>query len=372
MNGIPFLKPSFPSRDELSTSYQDLLECGIFSNDGPASTEFIEGICNFVQTTPEHVSLVASATSGIELALQALNISASGAHVLVASFTFPAGPLALRRQGLRPLFIDIDSETWQPDIHDARRVIESRKFEITAILLTNTFGTANDEIEEWEQLAGEYALKLVVDSAAGFGSQSPSGERIGNNGDCEIFSFHATKTLAVGEGGAVISKHAEVIKRINSLKNFGFDGHRMTTLMGTNAKLSELSCKIGVLQLEKLISQIEVRRLIFERYRNHLAPLGCKFQKNAGLSALPFVSAVLPKQQHRRHAVEALKVRGITSREYYNPPVHQHPFFASEVNSGLPVSKDVASRIISLPTYLDLQPQQIDFICGVLQQVVIT
>ena len=209
---------------------------------------------------------------------------------LVPSFTFAAGPLVLRSLGFDIMFVEIDRVSWQPDFNQVRRFLKRRGTDTAGILLTSTFGVANADIASWEELAADHDVPLVVDSAAGFGSRYASGEVLGSRGTCEVFSFHATKVVAIGEGGAISSTNRELIAEIDKKKNFGFDENRESVSPGTNAKLPELSCAIGLRQLDVLAERIAQRQLTFDLYRRQLAPLGFEFQPSAEHAALPFVS----------------------------------------------------------------------------------
>ncbi len=121
------------------------------------------------------------------------------------SFTFVAVAQAALWAGYRPWFIDIDADTWQPSAPSARAVLECSRDRVAGILLANVFGVGNPQVGAWEDLAAQWDLPIVIDSAAGFGSAYADGERLGGRGACEIFSFHATKPFAIGEGGALVS-----------------------------------------------------------------------------------------------------------------------------------------------------------------------
>jgi dTDP-4-amino-4,6-dideoxygalactose transaminase len=268
---------------------------------------------------------------------------------VVPSFTFAAGPLAIRRRGLQPRFIDIDPVTWQPSLADAEVALAADNG-VGGILLSNSFGVANAEIGAWEDLAHRHGIPLILDSAAGLGSTYPWHEPLGGRGSCEVFSFHATKTLAVGEGGALASRDLDVIAAVDRLKNFGFDGSHQAITAGTNGKLTELAAAIGLRQMEALPDRLRRRRAVFDAYISRLQPLGLEFQPGAERSALAFVSALLPSRAQRDALVAALDGVGVECRMYYKPPVHRHPVFAGlEGIRPLVGTEDLCSRIISLP-----------------------
>jgi dTDP-4-amino-4,6-dideoxygalactose transaminase len=359
MKRIPLIAPSFPPVDEVAADYAAIVERGIFSNGGPCEKRFAAALAAWIGNSVT-VSVVSNGTAALELAVRVLLQARPARRVLVPSFTFAAGPLAIRRSGFVPLFIDIDADTWQPSIDDAKDALDAHK-DVAGILLPSTFGVANRAIGDWEDLARRNALPLIIDSAAGFGSRYPWNEALGARGDCEIFSLHATKTLAVGEGGALASRDEAIVTATDRLKNFGFDDARESLALGTNAKLDELSSAIGLRQLEVLPRRLEVRQSVLAAYRSRLDAMGFQFQVGSDRSAPPFVSALLPSGALRDALSARLARASIESRTYYNPPVHRHRAFIEQANERpLPVTDDISRRIISLPMADDLDAGDLD------------
>lgn len=366
---VPFLRPTFPTPQELADAFVEISHSGIFSNGGPAAREFRHGLALRLGCDDDQVSLTSSGTTALELAVQAL-FDRGRTQVLVASFTFAAGPLVITRAGFEPVFIDIDPITWQPSLDQARAWCATDASSLAGILLTSTFGVANPEVAGWEALAEEHGVRLIIDSAAGFGSTYDDGEPLGLRGDCEVFSFHATKTMAIGEGGAARSRSADVTATIDRLANFGFDAERRSVLRGTNAKLCELSSKIGTLQLAVLEERLRLRQEVFARYRAGLGNLGITFQPLADRSALPFVSAAFDRADRRDTAQRALSEAAFETRTYYNPPVHRHPVFDGATVLPIDVTDDLAGRILSLPMSDTLTPTAVERACAVVADAV--
>ena len=364
---VDFLTPTFPTPDVLASDYAAIVHRGIFTNGGPFEARFVDALEAWIGSV--RVSVTSSGMTALELAIQAL-LPTSRPKVLVPSFTFAAGPLALCRHGLEPLFFDVDAATWQPCIAEAEALLGARR-DIGGVLLTSTFGVANAEIARWEALAEQHNLPLIIDSAAGFGSTYPWDEPLGRRGSCEIFSLHATKTLAVGEGGAIAVRDPELRATLECLKNFGFNDARQAMLMGTNAKLGEFACSIGLRQLEVLRHRVELRQGVLAAYRTRLEPLGCTFQPGADRAAVAFVSVLLPTPPLRHALVDALRSDGVQCRTYYNPPVHEQPVFANFADRvSLTATTDISARIISLPMADRLPEETIDRISTIAESLV--
>jgi dTDP-4-amino-4,6-dideoxygalactose transaminase len=366
-DSIPFLAPTFPPVEEVAEVFAEVARSGTFSNGGPAADRFGAGLAGWLDIGPDRISIVANATIGLQLAMGCL-FDRGRRYVLVASFTFASGPLMILQNGFSPLFVDIDPDTWQPSLEWARRHLADHRPAVAGILLTDTFGVANEEVDGWEALASEYGVPLVIDAASGFGSTFPDGRPVGRHGDCVVFSFHATKTLAVGEGGAVVARDPALARLIDRSKNFGFDDDRECVVPGTNGKLDELSCGIGSLQLAVLDDRLRERRSIFRRYRDRLAPIGAQFQPSAAYSAIPFVSVTFATTDVRDRVRDALDRSNIGVRTYYNPPVHRQPVFRCHADRPLPVTDDIAGRILSLPVGSRLATGDVERICDVIHR----
>jgi dTDP-4-amino-4,6-dideoxygalactose transaminase len=370
MRRIRLITPVFPPVAEVAADYDAIVGNGVFSNGGPFERRFAMSLASWIGNGAV-VSVVSSATSALELAIQAMLGSNARKRVLVPSFTFAAGPLAVIRAGFTPLFIDIDANTWQPSMEDAAAALEEHD-DVGGILLTSTFGVANEAVADWERLAQGHGLPLIIDSAAGFGSLYPWGEPLGARGDCEVFSLHATKTLAIGEGGAVVSRDPRVAATVDQLKNFGFDNRRQSAAVGTNAKLSELSSAIGMRQLARLPGRLRARQAILAAYRARLEPLGVAFQPGVERAAIPFVSALLPTEEWRDRFVAALENGLVECRTYYNPPAHRHSVFGEwRSDRALPATDDIAARIISLPMADDLSDDAVERVADAAADVLV-
>lgn len=364
MSKIPFIKPKFPSADDISSDYKAIVESNWFTNFGPYEQELCRQVAAFLDHDVR-VATTANATLALDLASRLLFKDGVKKQILVPSFTFIAGPAVLIDHGLTPVFIDIDKEALQPSIDQAKEYIVSHIDKVGGILLCNIFGVGNQKVDEWEKMAMEFGLPLIIDSAAGFGSRYTQDEYVGGRGDCEIFSLHATKPFSVGEGGLLVSKNAALIDKARSLENFGFDSNRDITAIGTNAKLQELNCAIGIRQLAKLNSRLQQRQESLRMYKSLLIPKGYRFQDNDELSTVAFVSAIAPTKEAADKSETLLKSNEIEVKKYY-APLHKYPLIseAAVINIELNNTEDVAGRILSLPLHDEMSEETIKRICS--------
>lgn len=375
MFDVPFIRPVFPPSGVIARDVTEIVESNWFTNFGPKEREFAGRVASFIGRDM-HAATFCNATVALVAALSVTlgdARAASGGRrrlVLVPSFTFAAGPQSIQAVGREPLFCDVDEGTLQPSLSDAAEAMASRHHEIDGILLCNSFGIGNAEIGEWEALADQYGIPLVVDSAAGFGSHYPGGEAVGSRGTCEVFSFHATKPFAIGEGGAIVSRDEGLIEAARSFSNFGF-ADAGAVRWGLNGKLQEINAAIGLRQMERFGDALSARRRIQSRYADVFALLpGARTVAHAELSSVCFATIVLSNEATRNAIVRQARASGVEARIYYAPPVHLQPrFLEADRHGPLPHTVDVSRRTIALPVFEDLPARVFDVLQTIIDRL---
>lgn len=364
---VPFIRPVFPHPEEVSRDLQDIIEANWFTNFGPKEREFVRGIEAYLGDGL-HAVTFSNATLALMAAIKVLlPAGVNERFVLVPSFTFAAGPAAIEWADYRPLFIDVESETLQPSLASARAALATYGRRISGILLCNTFGIGNPSIGEWELLAQENDLPLIIDSAAGFGSLYASGAKVGQAGLCEIFSFHATKPFAIGEGGAVVCHDAEVAIRLKAFTNFGFTAGQGATSLGLNAKLQEINAAIGLRQLTNFDEALEQRRKTLRRMREAISGDTYRFPDGLEQSSVCFASTLLPDRETRDLVLGRLREHSIEARSYYSPAVHTQPHFADAARADSLVNTSVAlGKVLSIPIHQSMAEASFQAIVNVL------
>jgi dTDP-4-amino-4,6-dideoxygalactose transaminase len=359
---IPFIRPSFPDSALIAEDVRSIVASNWFTNFGPFEKKFREEIKLYLGDSQIDVVTVSNATVGIDIAVRALFLGdVSRNEVLVPSFTFAAGPEVLISHGLTPVFVDIDEESWQPSLSQAEKYLERNNDFVAGILLGNSFGVGSPGIEEWEQLSSRYSLPLIIDSAAGFGSIYEDGSKVGTKGTCEVFSFHATKPFAIGEGGAITTKDKKLAAELYQLENFGYNDNKEIVSIGTNAKLEEISCAIGLRQLQGYDERINARQLLLKHLQDLVAERGNRFQSNDTKSSIPFMSLLMSNSETAGETLNSLNTAGIIARKYYSP-VHKQGMIMryAKIADSLSVTEEVYSRIISLPLHDSMTKEVIE------------
>ncbi|MGJ0203217.1 DegT/DnrJ/EryC1/StrS family aminotransferase [Leucobacter sp. gxy201] len=357
---IPFIRPALPTAQVLSHDLERISEANWFSNFGPIEQAFRTEIADFIGDDELAVVTMNNATTGLMAALAGLLPRGDNTEsIAVATFTFAAGAQAVIWHGYRPAWFDIDPVTLQPDL-DSFNALHEKNPRIRAILLTQTFGVGAADIDAWEELASSHGIPLILDSAAGFGSEYPDGERLGSRGDCEVFSFHATKPFAIGEGGAVTTRDHTLAENLRSFTNFGFAAGVGAIAVGLNGKLQELNAAIGRHQLTDFEDTLTKRKAVLRQYSDEFATLPVSFPTNIERSSICFASMIVDHQASAPRVFASLQNASVEARAYYAPLLHRQPWleqFPQMVS--LEHSESIADRIVSLPVLTDMQPDEI-------------
>lgn len=358
---VPYVRPVFPRTAEIAADIEGIVAANWYTNFGPIERTFASGLAAWLDCD-RVVTPTANATSGLLAAVRLLMPPKRPGFVIVPSYTFAAGPAAIRWSGHRPLFIDIDPATLQPSLSSAKQALAAYGDSIVGILLGNSFGIGNAEVRAWEALAAEVGLPLVVDSAAGFGSRYPDGRPVGSAGDCEVFSFHATKPFAIGEGGAVACRTPELDEQIRSFINFGFVSHE-ARWVGLNGKLQELNAAIGLRQLATFDNALASRRAALAALAPSIEGAGLELPAHQEISSVSAAIVLAADQRRRDSLLDSLTRNRVEARVYYAPAVHLQEAFRGETVVGdLVGTAEVGRRVIALPIHQDMAQSSIDLI----------
>jgi dTDP-4-amino-4,6-dideoxygalactose transaminase len=366
---IRFQRPQLPAGAEIERYLAAAREMRWFSNQGPCHRLLTERLAQFLGGDVS-VVLMANATLGLMLTLRTLlGEPPRRPLVIVPSFTFPATAQAIAWNGLQPLWVDVEPGGWHLDPHALRETLAAHRTEVAGVLACSTFGTAPTapQSKAWRETCIEAGVPLIVDSAPGFGSSDECGRLLGAQGDAEVFSFHATKPFAIGEGGAVTTSDRELADRLTAMTNFSFGPDReVHSPFGLNAKLSEIHAAIGLAVLDRFDEVLDARRTRAEQMQDELEQGGYHFQTGARGSTWQFVPVIAPSAEVRDAVLLLAEERRIEIRSYH-APLHMLPSFATHPSQAtLPVTEDIARRALSLPLANDLSEAEIQRIIAVL------
>jgi dTDP-4-amino-4,6-dideoxygalactose transaminase len=343
----------------------EILDSGWLSNNGPVAQEFERRIAAFIGV--KHCVAMCNGTIALEIAIRALDLKG---EVIVPSYTFIATAHALQWQEITPIFADIDPATHNLDPAAVRRMITPKTSGIVGVHLWGRPAP----VEEIRSIATEHGLKLMYDASHGFAC-SAGARMVGTFGQCEVFSFHATKFLNTFEGGAVTTNDDDLAEKMRLMRNFGFAGYDNVIYPGTNGKITEIAAAMGLTNLRELDRFIAINRQNYDIYRRGLAAV-------RGLSMLEYDEAEKNNFQYivvevgpdfpasRDRIVDALHAENILARKYFWPGCHNmEPYRSRYPQAGLALTntKIVAERVIVLPTGSSIGEQQILGILSVLR-----
>lgn len=368
MTKIPFLKPSIVKKDTYLDYITQIEKTRLYSNYGPLNTLFETRVVNELYQQKGSVTTVNNATSGLIVAIEQLKRE-KGRYALMPSFTFSATPLAAIWCGLEPYFVDIDPETLCMDEKITEDLIHELGDEIAVIVPYATFGTYIN-CSYYKKLH-ESGIPVVIDAAASFGTTGNYGSFGKEFPGVVVFSFHATKSFGIGEGGLLYSSDEQLIAKIRQAGNFGFTTNRETISKGLNSKLSEYSAAIALATLDAFKRKITMRQQIYQWYlheinEHSLFKKGWRLPKTEGDIPHQFFSILAPEGFNNHEIITLLADNDIEARTYFSPPCHQQRFFTSFKQSKMQLTNNIAKRIVSLPLWEEMNQEAVTTIIDVL------
>lgn len=356
---IPLAAPELTEADVGAAL--EVLRSGRLSR-GPELEGFEAALAEFAGVS--HAVAVNSGTSGLHLALRALGIG-EGHEVLTTPFSFVASANAILHAGARPVFVDIDGETLNLDPGRLEAAVTART---RAILVVHVFGRPAT-MEEILEVARRHGLRVVEDACEALGGEY-RGHRLGGLGDAGVYAFYANKPVTGGEGGAVVTRHPEVARRVAALRNQGrdpADPDRYTDF-GYSCRLTEVQCALGRSQLARIQAILERREAVARMYdralRGRLDLRLPELEPEEGRRSWFTYVVRLPERlggKHRDAIAAGLEARGIQCGRYF-PPIHLLPpyrrAFGHRVGD-FPVTEAAAARTLALPLFGGLTQEQV-------------
>ncbi len=361
--GVPFVRPPAPTLERVTEILADSWKRGSLTN-GELVKELERRAADYLGVA--HVVAVSSCTTGLMLALRALEVDGP---VVMPSFTFSASAHAVAWNGGTPRFAECDPSSFQVDLDDAGQRLPGA----SAILATHVFG-APCAPEALSVLARDAGIPLVFDAAHAFGALR-SGSPVGGFGDAEVFSLTPTKPLVAGEGGLVATTRDDVAYKVRIGRDYANPGDYDTRFVGLNGRMSEMHAATALASLEGFEANQERRFAIVERYRSGLSKIpGVRVQTVAASDQSTWKDFTIAVDREefgvdRDGLRHALRADGVDTRTYFDPPVHrQHAY--RKIDSGpLPVTDAVAGRVLSLPVYPALDDRVVDGIIDLIAAV---
>ncbi|MGQ9680173.1 MAG: DegT/DnrJ/EryC1/StrS family aminotransferase [Candidatus Bathyarchaeia archaeon] len=361
---IPIAKPVFSEKTIKDVS--DILKSG-FIRQGPRTREFEERFSE--KTGAKYACAVSTGTAALHIAyLSTIN---PGDEIIVPSFTFFAtASMVLHSKG-RPVFADIDPETFLIDPED---VLEKITDETKAIVPVHLFGNAAN-MNALNELAEDHHLVIISDSAQAHGTVY-EGRDIGSYDALNCYSFYPTKSMTTGEGGMITTNDERLWELAKLLRNHGDDGRYHHVALGLNYRMTEISAVIGLNQLEELDENLAKRRRVGKILRGSiekiegLTPQRVEDKVNHSYSYFSLTMDLSQFRCTRNQFIEALKAENIDCAVHYPLPLSKQPAITAIMNpSECPISEDVSRRIFSIPMHPELSDEDLRLIIRGIEKV---
>lgn len=356
---ITVTSPLLPDLDEFHVMLQDIWKSKWITNNGSFHQQLEKELAEYLKVP--YISLFTNGTLPLITALQALRITG---EVITTPYSFVATTHSLWWNGIKPVFVDIDSATGNIDPDKIETAITPKT---TAIMPVHVYGKPC-ETERIQAIADKYGLKVIYDAAHAFGVEV-NGESILNAGDMSTLSFHATKVYNTIEGGALVMHDEKTKKRIDYLKNFGFASETEVVAPGINSKVDEMRAAYGILNLRQVDAAIEARHQVAVKYREALRPIeGITFMDDMpgvkhNYSYFPIFIDAEKYGMTRDELYFKMKSENVLGRRYFYPLISEFTTYRGLESSrpeNLPNAHKMADSVICLPMHHELSEEKIE------------
>ena len=358
---INVTRSSMPEFDEYCAEIRELWDSRWLTNSGVKHRQLEARLAQ--RLAVPHVTLYTNGHLALEAAMAVLDLP-RGAEVITTPFTFASTTHAIVRNGLVPVFCDVNDRDYTMDASKIEALITEKT---RAIVAVHVYGMLCD-VEAIGLVARNHGLKVIYDAAHAFGVEK-QGVSAACFGDLSMFSFHATKVFHTIEGGALCYADGTLKEKLDDWKNFGIHGPEQTLYAGGNAKMSEFQAAMGLCNLRRLDGEIEKRRRAVLRYRERLSGTdGIRLmQEQRGVKPnYAYFPVIFDGAYDRDEVMEKLARQGIGARKYFYPLTNAFECYKDLPAAGpekTPVARYLSEHVLALPLYADLTEEDVDRIC---------
>jgi dTDP-4-amino-4,6-dideoxygalactose transaminase len=354
-------KPKIPDLVATSKFFSKSENARWYTNFGPCYEDFRAQLLNL--TGADDVLVVNNATVALEILLKGTRKNLIGEpkrrYVITPSYTFAATTTSILAAGLLPIYVDVDLDDWHASTEHVELLATKYSDSLACFLLCHTFGTtpARSKIEEWKKSADKIGVPLFIDSAAGFGSSFNLEQNEIQVADATVYSMHATKPFAVGEGG-IIAGSARIVGTSKQISNFDFDSDKSFTEFGTNGKISEVMCAIGLAALENFTESLTKRRNVATKLKESFYDLDyINFQKGSENSTWQSLYLQVKDSENLKKITENLTNQNIEFRRDWGKPTHH--YIQSDFETNLENTEILSKSCLTLPLWEEMEDEQI-------------
>lgn len=327
---------------------------------GPKVKEFEKNYSKFAGV--KHAIAVNTGTAALHAALLAADIK-SGDEVILPSFTFVATAEAIVLAGGRPVFADIDPETYTLSPEAVEKAVTKNT---KAIIPVDLYGLPAD-IKQIREIAVKNDLIIVEDCAQSHGATC-EGKPAGAIADLACWSLYAAKNIGTGEGGVVTTDNDELAEKVRMVRTHGEKMKYQSLMLGTNYRMTEIQAAIGIVQLDRLPDFFDKRSKNAKRLTENLETtekieLPPKLNNRTHSWYLYTVRIKDASEEKRNRIIAQMRSSGIGAEAYYPIPINEMPYYRREFGIfNLPETEIAAKQVISLPIHPKVTGEQIDYI----------
>jgi len=362
---INVTRSSMPSYEEFCEEIKELWDSHWLTNMGIKHKTLQANLEQYLGTP--HVTLYTNGHLALENVIAAMGLP-EGGEVITTPFTFASTTHAIVRNGLVPVFCDINPVDYTMDVSRLESLITEKT---VAIIPVHVYGNLCDT-DTIDTIAKKHNLKVIYDAAHAFGV-TKNGVNAVNFGDASMLSFHATKVFNTIEGGAVCFKDDALVQVLNDMKNFGIRGPESVAYIGGNAKMNEFQAAMGICNLRHIDAELAKRKTVVEHYCKRLSGVEgitlCAEQPGVK-SNYAYFPVVFDGYKYTRDEIHAkLAEQGIVARKYFYPLTNAFECYEDFPTAGAdktPVANHIAQRVLTLPLYADLSLADVDLICDII------
>ncbi len=349
-------QPSLPPLSEYVRILEDVWERGILTHNGPLVQQLEKELINYLNV--KNIVAVTSGTIALQLAMRALNLEG---QIITTPFTWIATISAIMWERCKPVFVDVQPDTFNID---PKKIEEKITDQTSAILPVHVFSNPCD-VDAIQKIADKYNLKVIYDAAHAM-CVNYKGKSLLEYGDISATSFHATKIFQTGEGGACVTVDKKLWERLQRLRFFGHDGKKDIVDEGMNGKMTEIHAALGLANLKWLNDVLRDRREKYDLYMDLLGKSSSiRFQKfPANSYNYSYLPVLLENENQLLAIVNLLNKRDIYPKRYFYPALNTVKVIS--IDERFPVAENLASRILCLPLFYTLRKKDVEYICNLI------
>lgn len=356
---IPVTRPYLPDQKKYQKYIDQIFRRNWLTNNGPLVNELELKIKD--QQGLKHLIYVSNGTIALQLAIKALELEG---EIITTPFSFVATTSSIVWEGCQPVFVDIDERTLNIDPSNIEAAITDRT---SAILATHVYGNPCD-IESIQKIADKHGLKVIYDAAHCFGVKYKN-RSIFEYGDVSTCSFHATKLFHTIEGGMIVTKDPNLLKKLAGMRNFGFAGPEAFSELGINAKNSEVHAAMGLCNITDVEAIIQERVRLCQYYDEKLKNLRVRRPEWSSMASFngAYYPVIFEDSELMDRCISALEGAKIYPRRYFYPALSKALPYVD--HQSILITEKICERVLCLPLYYDLSNEEIDLISRLMMRV---